>query len=346
MRNSKAVLIAACAAIALAFALVHAGPYPNQLPDHGHTRSGDGGVLTNLTLTQTGKLVIGTSTMNRTGFFVGTSSLTSSGLATAGGTITASGFTTSLSTFTNIFLSTSNAGNAFDVTQPVLTLINNDTGTHSRTQVFMIGGSTNMREISTLYTDRTNTFISGMSGSASIPVYAICADNGQQDIRGSVGNSKCGIYISTDGATYVRGVTDQRVGLSQSYTVGEYVSSTTVANPNFPSTGNWGDLLSISLTAGDWDITATFDAFANGATVTDALIGLSQTSGNSTTGLNAGDNRFATAGPTSNNHVSLYVPNYRLATSASTTVYLKYSADFSVATPKIQGARISARRTH
>jgi hypothetical protein len=124
--------------------------------------------------------------------------------------------------------------------------------------------------------------------------------------------------------------------------VGEQVESRVNAT-SFPTTGNWGDLTSISLTAGDWDVTATYDANANGATVSDILIGISTTTGNSTAGLIVGYTRLANAGPTATNHSSMALPNYRATLSGSFTMYLKYSADFSVATPQAAG-RISARR--
>lgn len=125
--------------------------------------------------------------------------------------------------------------------------------------------------------------------------------------------------------------------------LGEYIESV-IGATNFPTSTNLGDLTSISLTAGDWDVSALLVATANSATVTTFEGGISTTSGNSGTGLVIGSNRILQAGPVhSVNLASVSIPNYRMSLSATTTVYFKYSATYSVATPQGEG-RISARR--
>ena len=125
--------------------------------------------------------------------------------------------------------------------------------------------------------------------------------------------------------------------------LGEYIESV-VGATNFPTSTNLGDLTSISLTAGDWDVSALLVATANSATVTTFEGGISTTSGNSGTGLVIGSNRILQAGPVhSVNLASVSISNYRMSLSATTTVYFKYSATYSVATPQGEG-RISARR--
>lgn len=125
--------------------------------------------------------------------------------------------------------------------------------------------------------------------------------------------------------------------------VGEYIQSV-VAAVSFPSTGTWGDLASISLTAGDWDVNGMLATSRNGATVTSCDIGISTTTGNSTTGLVYGSNRFEFPSPLAGNYdTSGYVPAFRISLATTTTVYLKFSAAFSIATPQASG-RLSARR--
>lgn len=124
--------------------------------------------------------------------------------------------------------------------------------------------------------------------------------------------------------------------------IGEYVESV-VSAVSFPSTGAYGDLTSISLTAGDWDVAATISSTPNGATVTTVIIGVSTTSGNSSTGLVFGSNAAYAALPNATNDAAGFIVAYRISLSATTTVYFKFRSSYSVATPKASG-RLSARR--
>lgn len=112
---------------------------------------------------------------------------------------------------------------------------------------------------------------------------------------------------------------------------------------NFPTSTQWGDLTSISLTAGDWDVSSVILAGANGATVVEWRTGISATSGNSSAGLTAGDNQANCLPPTATANSSMTIPCFRVSISSTTTYYLKYFADYSVATPQALG-RLSARR--
>lgn len=123
--------------------------------------------------------------------------------------------------------------------------------------------------------------------------------------------------------------------------VGEEVRAA-VSSTSFPATTVFGDLASISLTAGDWDVSVNLLGLPNGATWTQFETGISITSGNSSTGLVGGDNdSVGIPGATVNQ--SICVPTYRMSFSTTTTVYLKYMATYSAGTPKAFG-RISARR--
>jgi hypothetical protein len=128
-------------------------------------------------------------------------------------------------------------------------------------------------------------------------------------------------------------------------TVGRYVTSFQAAT-NAPATTAWGDLTSISLTAGDWDVTVEALSARNGATQSRAAVGASTTTGNSATGLTLGDTSTQwTAQSTASmpEFGPLVVSNIRFSLAATTTVYLKYSADYTAGTPTCRG-RISARR--
>lgn len=140
-------------------------------------------------------------------------------------------------------------------------------------------------------------------------------------------------------ATGVAGTTG--AGDASAGQVGEYISSSVSSSTNIPSlTGQYGDLTSISLTPGDWDISCVVSYQANGATVTYAGTGISPTAGNSSSGLNE---YFEIPGPTAGLNNSFSIPCHRRAIATTTTFYLKTNVGFSVATPKYT-CRISARR--
>lgn len=124
--------------------------------------------------------------------------------------------------------------------------------------------------------------------------------------------------------------------------VGEYISSLITVDTNFPTSTQWGDLTSISLTAGDWDVTGLVWA-ASGSGVTITSMGISSTSGNSTTGLSVGDTRTDFLPPTATSNSTGVCPAVRVSISGTTTYYLKYQSTYSVTAPVAHG-RISARR--
>lgn len=128
--------------------------------------------------------------------------------------------------------------------------------------------------------------------------------------------------------------------------VGEYVESVISTGQNSAGSNTFGDLTSISLTAGDWDVVAIGFWEINGATWTSASIGISTTSGNDGTGLVTGSNRsIATwaSSSTTPTEQSFSVPSYRQSLSGTTTIYFKYVCTSSAGTPKCRG-RLSARR--
>ena len=127
--------------------------------------------------------------------------------------------------------------------------------------------------------------------------------------------------------------------------IGETASSV-VGFTNFPATTVFGDLTSISLTAGDWDVTALAQIYANSAAVTEWQIGITASSGTSTSGLVDGSNYLDVIPPTAlsgGNKDQGAIPTFRVSLSGTTTYYFKYAATYTVATPQAAG-RLSARR--
>jgi len=127
--------------------------------------------------------------------------------------------------------------------------------------------------------------------------------------------------------------------------VGEYVESV-VPSGSVGTASQYFDITSIPLTAGDWDVTGIGMYLRNGASWTGIEIGISQTSGNSGTGLVPGSSNiyyYPAAAGTTQNYVSLSIPSYRISLSGNSTVYLKGYLEYTAATPTRYG-RLSARR--
>lgn len=122
--------------------------------------------------------------------------------------------------------------------------------------------------------------------------------------------------------------------------VGEYVESV-VANVACPAINVWGDATSISLTAGDWDVSA-LAYYTGGTGVTVYQLGISQTSGNSTTGLVLGSNRLVMTMSGVLDH-SVSICSYRQSLSGTTTIYAKMILAYTGGSPTIY-CRLSARR--
>lgn len=125
---------------------------------------------------------------------------------------------------------------------------------------------------------------------------------------------------------------------------GQYVESV-VGPVAFGTSGQYKDLTSISLSAGDWELTGMVYAGANGASVSNMACGISPNSGNTSSGLAAGSNLSSTQpGPSAAGDKSIPpIAGYRVSLSGTTTYYLKINAAYSVATPNAYG-RLSARR--
>jgi len=127
--------------------------------------------------------------------------------------------------------------------------------------------------------------------------------------------------------------------------IGEYVESV-VGSANVGTNQQYSDFTSISLTAGDWDVTGVAHLSRGGANWLDVSVGISVTSGNSGTGLVNGSNFVETATLAQSavyTIQTLVIPAYRISISSTTTVYLKGYLDYISATPT-RMARLSARR--
>ena len=113
------------------------------------------------------------------------------------------------------------------------------------------------------------------------------------------------------------------------------------AYTNFPSSTVWGDLTSINLTTGTWDISVHVNVIPNGASLTTWAVGISSNSGTSTTGLTVGNSGLRSIALSGATQDFGGIASYRVVLGSNTTYYLKYSATYTGSTPQM-GGRISA----
>jgi len=127
--------------------------------------------------------------------------------------------------------------------------------------------------------------------------------------------------------------------------VGEFVS-TNVANGTIflAASGAYGNVASISLTPGDWDVTGVAVLNANGASYSTGSWGVavSSYSGNTTTDHVLGVNQLYFNDYSGNDQAGP-VPVVRFSLASTTTLYLKATANYSSGSPYVYG-RLSARR--
>ncbi len=125
--------------------------------------------------------------------------------------------------------------------------------------------------------------------------------------------------------------------------LGEHVTASVAATNVVAGSGAFENATSISLTAGDWDVSGGLHHILNGATVTGIFAAISVNTGNTTTDHVSGANQFSGLPPSANVSVTLALIDYRISIATTTTVYLKSRVDYSAGTPRYLGT-IRARR--
>lgn len=127
--------------------------------------------------------------------------------------------------------------------------------------------------------------------------------------------------------------------------VGEYVSSIQNSSQNAGSTGQYANITTVSLTAGDWDVTGVIQNLHNGATFSDTSFGAISAESANSTGDHVNNSNVVRAQvlPTASIDAVIVIPSYRVSIASTTTIYLKGAANYSAGTPQFRG-RISARR--
>lgn len=125
----------------------------------------------------------------------------------------------------------------------------------------------------------------------------------------------------------------------------DLLSSSSALTNYVITVGQHGDLTSISLPPGEWDLDGQANFYSNGATTTtDIGLGISTTSGNSTAGMTAGDNLLYSVKNTTNGSSNpITVSKRGIVVTSTTTYYLKGHAATSITNLQV-GYKITARR--
>ena len=123
--------------------------------------------------------------------------------------------------------------------------------------------------------------------------------------------------------------------------VGEVIESKQSTATNLPgATTVFGNMVSISLTAGTWLLHGIGVFSANGATVSFVRMSIDTTTNGAGT---RGDTEVVILPPTSASNMSAVISGALVKLSATTTYYLNVAASFTVATPQYQ-CRLTAQR--
>ncbi len=185
-----------------------------------------------------------------------------------------------------------------------------------------------------------------LDGTVSVPGITFISDSDTGLYRigaNSMGVAANGANVATFASTGVsiKGTTTNDSAASGF--VGEVVTSS-ASFTNFPTSGQYGDLASISLTAGDWLVSVQISQIQNGATVSTVTAGVSSTSGNSGSGLTDGDTQNSCVPQNAASGAAFVgVMSKHVQLSGTTTYYLKYTSSYTIATPQAAG-RITAVR--
>lgn len=141
--------------------------------------------------------------------------------------------------------------------------------------------------------------------------------------------------------------------------VGEVLESTVSSDTSVGSTATWTDLTTLTLTAGDWELSGVVYINANGATFSSnfaCATSIISASGDSVTGATPGVNRTENSFiPTTFTSFTSVLPSVRAksdgtnvtidgTSTASQVVRLKLRIDYTAGTPKYR-CRFTARRT-
>lgn len=217
-----------------------------------------------------------------------------------------------------------------------ITFLSIDTAAGSITQ-----NSTNTGAITYLDINPTITAMYGTSYGIRIRNYGVGTGNGTNNalISEHLGAS------SFAGTVTMKGFADASSAAAGN--VGEVITSSVSTYTNYTTTATYQNITSITLTAGDWDISAFASISSNTSTITaasNAIFVISTTTASAsgaTEGLNLSYVPQAALLGTSIESAS--ITPYRVTINSTTTYYLNSQATFTVGNPQFVGT-IRARR--
>lgn len=156
---------------------------------------------------------------------------------------------------------------------------------------------------------------------------------------GTVSGTFSAANILCSSSMSVKGITNGTESRAGDY--GESVSTKSTGTGIVGTSGQYADIVSTTLAAGDWDISG--GCYITGSNVTDVFCGVGTSAGNNAAGLTAGDNFFPARLPTATIDGGTPISVFRVNITSNTTYYLKIYSTYTSAIPKASG-RISARR--
>ena len=215
-----------------------------------------------------------------------------------------------------------------DATPWKWTVYNNTTGAYSLTVKTTAGTGIAVAQGTTmsLYCDETNV-VAAATGFANITA------SGTLVVTGTI----------TPGQT--TGIVGTKTNNNpQAGSIGEYVESLvdSAASVALGATGVTEDITTISLTAGDWDV-SILGGYDVGSVTTQMLFWIGTTAGNSAAEMLSERRYVKISGLTGGGSDSGAIPSFRMSLAATTTVRFKSRAAWSGTAPNVFG-RISARR--
>lgn len=167
--------------------------------------------------------------------------------------------------------------------------------------------------------------------------FAVVSTN--QTFRGNV--HVTGTLLVDQGTTLTSGMVGTNTNdLACLGCVGEVKDARVTTSTNTGPSGQYFDVTSVPLNPGQWECSGNVMYFLNGATMSGTIeTGISATTGNSSTGLVAGQSLSQSPGvPTSASNASLLVGPILVSLTSTTTYFLKGLAAFSAGQPQYRGS--------